>query len=136
MDKAHLHCTNQPLCCLPQPASFISSFTSLFPLTFILKLQCPQKRILNLPQHMTISTYTAFHNQLIIHSFIPTLHQHKVVTSFLSLSCTSHIALIVDLSVHGKISISLSLWDHSSLPHRIFSFIPHSQLQTISCMNF
>ena len=72
------------------------------------------------PQHMTIPANTACHNQL-INGLIKNKHERQIYRSFLSLSCTPHITLTVDLSVLRKIPISLSFNHHASLKYSIAS---------------
>ena len=48
---------------------------------------------------------------------------YKSLALFLSLSCTPHIALIMDLSTLHKISISLSFRHHASIPYTIADFM-------------
>ena len=75
------------------------------PLTCNLKIQGPSRDITILsPKHMTIPTNIVCHSQL-IHCFNQTKHEHQIRKSSLSLSCTPHIALKMDLFVHCKIPI-------------------------------
>ena len=93
-------------CIFPSQANLASSSTCLFHVLFGLHFflwpstsKCPSQDMTILsPKHMNIPTHTACHGKL-IHSFIKTQHDIKSVDLFLSLSCTPHIALTMDLSI-------------------------------------
>ena len=96
---------------------FSSQPSYFLPLTFNLKILSPSYDVTILsPQHLTISTNTACHSQL-IYIFIQTQHEHQICRSFsVFLSCTPHIAHTMDLSFLRKIPFSLSFRHHASPP--------------------
>ena len=90
--------------------------SSFLPLTFNLKNKCPSQDITILsPLHMTIANWSMV-------SFKPNMNM-KSLHFLLSVSCTPHIALTMDLSVLRKIPISLSFKRHASLRYSIAGLV-------------
>ena len=114
-----LSISNQPLHFLPQPAFSMFSFGLPF---FFWPTSKSNALLKTWPSSLPSTwpyqrTLFAIANWSMV-SFKPSMNI-KSIDLFLSLSCTSHIALTMDLSVLHKIPISLSFRHHASLSYCI-----------------
>ena len=126
--KAHLPCSNnQPSFYLPQHDSYMSFTASISNLDFQSKL-CRSQDITTLsPQHMTIPTSTACHNQ-VIYCFIQTQHWHLVFSSYSILQMYS-----THCSCNVMCYVMCSYLSFTKFPSHLFSKAPHSTPIQYAC---